>query len=137
MDMEVYFPGNKKVYARYKGFVIETDQPARAGGDESAPAPFDLFLASIGTCAGIYVLSFLEQRGLSTDGAGIVLRQERDPDTKLVSKISLEIKLPADFPEKYRDAVIRAADMCAVKRHLDNPPVFETYTTIDRRPAED
>lgn len=130
MDMEVFFPGNKKVYARYKGFTIETDQPAHAGGDDSAPAPFDLFIASIGTCAGIYVLSFLEQRGLSTDGAGVVLRQERDPETKLVSKISLEIKLPADFPEKYREAVIRAAEMCAVKRHLDNPPVFDTYVTL-------
>jgi putative redox protein len=129
MDMEVFFPGNKRVHARYKGFVIETDQPVQSGGDESAPAPFDLFMASIGTCAGIYVLSFLQQRGLSAEGAGIVLRQERDPDTKLVSKITLEIKLPADFPEKYRDAVIRAAEMCAVKRHLDSPPVFDTYVT--------
>jgi ribosomal protein S12 methylthiotransferase accessory factor len=130
MDMEVYFPGNKRVHARYKGFVIETDQPVKAGGDESAPAPFDLFIASIGTCAGIYVLSFLEQRGLSTEGAGIGLSLERDLETKLVSKISLEIKLPPDFPPKYVDAVIRTAEMCAVKRHLDNPPAFETRATI-------
>jgi putative redox protein len=130
MEMEVFFPGNKRVYVRHKGFVIETDQPAQSGGDESAPSPFDLFLASVGACAGIYVLSFLEQRGLSAQGAGIVLKTERDPETKLVSKISLEIKLPSEFPEKYRDAVIRAAEMCAVKRHLDNPPAFETYTTI-------
>jgi putative redox protein len=130
MDMEIFFPGNKRVHARYKGFLIETDQPAGAGGDDSAPAPFDLFLASIGTCAGIYVLSFLEQRGLSTDGAGILLRQDRDPETKLVSKITLEIKLPTGFPEKYRDAVVRAAEQCAVRRHLDNPPAFDTYVTL-------
>ena len=130
MDMEVYFPGNKKVYARYKGFVIETDQPERAGGDGTAPAPFDLFIASIGTCAGVYVLGFLQQRGLPTEGAGIVLRAEHDREAGLVSKVSLEIKLPADFPEKYREAVVRAAEICAVKRHLERPPVFETYTTI-------
>ena len=130
MDMEVFFPGNKKVHVRYKDFVIETDQPVKAGGDGSAPTPFDLFLASLAACAGIYVLSFLQQRDLPTDGAGLVLRQERDPETKMVRKISLEIKLPADFPEKYREAVIRAADQCAVKRHIDNPPVFETYVTI-------
>lgn len=129
-DMEVFFPGNKRVHARYKGFVTETDQPIESGGDNSAPAPFDLFMVSIGTCAGIYVLSFLEQRGLSAEGAGITLRQERDPETKLVSKIMLELKLPADFPDKYRDAVIRAAEHCAVKRHLDDPPAFETYVTI-------
>jgi putative redox protein len=129
MDMEVYFPGNKKVHARYKGFVVETDQPTGAGGDGTAPGPFDLFLASIGTCAGFYVLSFLQERDLPTEGAGLVLRTERDRETKLITKISLEIKLPAGFPEKYRDAVIRAAEHCTVKRHLDHPPAFETYTT--------
>ena len=130
MDMEVYFPGNKRVHARYKGFVVETDQPVDSGGDNSAPAPFDLFLLSIGTCAGYYVLSFLQQRGLSTDGAGVVLRREVDHARHLPSKISIEIKLPGDFPEKYRDAVVRAAEQCAVKRALDNPPAFETFTTI-------
>ncbi len=101
-----------------------------SGGDNSAPAPFDLFLLSIGTCAGYYVLSFLQQRGLSTDGAGIVLRREVDQDSHLPSKISLEIRLPGDFPEKYRDAVVRAAEQCAVKRALENPPAFETFATI-------
>ncbi len=130
MDMEIFFPGNKKVYARYKGFVIETDQPVSAGGDNTAPAPFDLFIASIGTCAGIFVLSFLQQRGLSTEGAGVYLSREVDPVSHLVSKITLEIKLPADFPEKYRDAIVRAVEQCTVKRHLEKPPVFETFTTI-------
>ncbi|MBN1320985.1 MAG: OsmC family protein [Thermoleophilia bacterium] len=130
MDMEVFFPGNKKVHARYKGFVIETDQAASEGGDGTAPAPFDLFIASLGTCVGIYVLRFLQQRGLSTEGAGIVLRQEEDPEAKHVDKISLEIKLPPDFPKKYRNAVVRTAELCAVKRHLDDPPVFETSVTI-------
>ncbi len=130
MDMEIYFPGNKKVFARYEDFVIETDQSPESGGDGSGPAPFHLFLASIGTCAGIYVLRFLQERGLPTEGAGILLHQELDPDGKTVEKISLEIKLPAGFPPKYRDAIVRAAEMCAVKRHLENPPAFETYTTI-------
>lgn len=130
MDMEVYFPGNKRVHARYKGFVVETDQPLDSGGDNSAPAPFDLFLLSVGTCAGYYVLSFLQQRGLSTEGAGVVLRREVDQASHLTSKISLEIRLPGDFPEKYRDAVVRAAEQCAVKRALENPPAFETSTTI-------
>ena len=130
MDMEVFFPGNKRVYARYKGFVIETDQSVKGGGDGSAPAPFDLFMVSIGTCAGIYLLSFLEQRGFSTDDAGLVMRQEHDPETKLVSKVSLELKVPADFPEKYRDAVVRSAQLCAVKKHMEKPPEFSVITTL-------
>ena len=129
MDMEIFFPGKMRVAANYKGFVIETDQSERGGGDGSAPAPFDLFLASLGTCAGVYVLSFLQKRELETDGAGVVMRHERDPESGLVSKIELEIKVPTGFPEKYRKAIIRAAETCAVKRHLDSPPAFETYVT--------
>jgi ribosomal protein S12 methylthiotransferase accessory factor len=130
VDMEIFFPGKMRVAARYKGFVIETDQSEHGGGDGSAPAPFDLFLASIGTCAGVYVLGFLRQRGLPTEGAGVIMRHERDSQSGLITKIDLEIKVPADFPEKYRDAVIRAAEMCAVKRHLDSPPTFETHVTL-------
>ena len=129
MDMEVYFAGNKRVFARYKGFVIETDQPQQEGGDGSAPSPFDLFVTSIGTCAGFYVLRFLQERGLPTEGAGVILRQERDPQTKLVGRMSLEIRLPEGFPDKYREAVIRAVDTCTVTRHLDRPPLFEIHTT--------
>jgi putative redox protein len=128
--MQISFPGKKRVDAHYKGFVISTDQPAHDGGDESAPSPFDLFMTSIGTCACVYVLGFLQQRGLPTEGAGVVMRHERDPQTKLVSRISIEIKLPESFPEKYKDAVVRAAETCAVRRHLDNPPVFETFVTL-------
>lgn len=130
MDMEVYFPGNRRVSARYEGFVIDTDQSVESGGDGSAPAPFDLSLASIGTCAGIYVLRFLQQRGLSTEGAGVVMRQELNSEGDTVTKLSLDIRLPADFPPKYREAVIRAANMCAVKRHLENPPLIETQVVI-------
>jgi putative redox protein len=130
MDMRVFFPGNKRVYADYKGFTIETDQPVGAEGDGSAPAPFDLFLASLGTCAGIYVLGFMQQRGLSTEGAGLTLRTERDPDTNMLSRVDIQIILPPNFPEKYKDAVIRAADLCAVKRHIDNPPAFTISTAI-------
>ena len=130
MDMEVYFPGNKKVYASYKGFTVETDQPAGAGGDGTALAPFDLFLVSLGTCAGIFVLQFMQQRNLSTDGAGLTMRiVERDPESHLITKIDLEIKLPADFPEKYREAIIRTAELCTVKRHIERPPAFNVYTT--------
>lgn len=128
MDMKVYFPGNKRVYADYKGFTIETDQPAHGGGDDSAPAPFDLFIASIGTCAGIFMLGFMQQRNIPTEGAGITLRTERDPETKLVSNITLDLHLPPEFPEKYKDAVINAVELCTVKRHLHQPPTFTVNT---------
>jgi ribosomal protein S12 methylthiotransferase accessory factor len=127
-DMEITFPGGKKVNALWHGFEIATDQPASGGGENSAPAPFDLFLASLGTCAGIFVLSFCQSRGLSTEGLKIVQSMEWDPAAHLMKKISFKIVLPKDFPEKYRDAVVKAAEQCTVKRSLHNPPAFEITT---------
>lgn len=130
MQMEVYFPGNKKVHARHKGFVVETDQPAAAGGDNTAPSPFDLFLVSIGTCAGFFVVSFLQERGLPTEGAGVVMSYDYDKEAHLVTGVTLEIKLPEGFPDKYRAAIIRTVEQCTVKRHLDHPPAFEIHAAI-------
>jgi putative redox protein len=130
MDMKITFPGGLKVNAEYNGFIHKTDQPREGGGENSAPQPFDLFLVSLGTCAGIYVLSFCQKRGIDT--AAIELRQsmEFDHQTHLISKINIEIILPATFPEKYRAAVVQAAQLCTVKKHLENPPKFSLFTSV-------
>ena len=124
MDMEIRFPGGLKVDAEYRGFTIRTDQGVSSGGEGSAPEPFTYFLASIGTCAGIYVLSFLKSHGLPTEGVSLVQRMTFDPVEKRLAKIGIEIRVPAGFPEKYRKALERSAELCAVKKAIDNPPEF-------------
>jgi ribosomal protein S12 methylthiotransferase accessory factor len=128
--LTVKFPGGKKVDAEYDGFTIRTDQPAKAGGEGSAPQPFDLFLASIATCAGIYVKGYCDARGIATDGLAMRMHVERDEARHRVARLVMEIELPPGFPEKHRDAVIRAADQCAVKKHIFEPPQFEIRTLV-------
>ncbi len=106
-------------------FTVRTDQPQSYGGDNSAPSPFDLFLASLAACAGYYVLQFCDSRGIDTEGMRLTQRAERDPETKMLRKITLDIQLPPGFPSKYIPAAVRAAESCTVKRHLKNPPDFE------------
>ena len=125
MEMEITFPGGAQVDANFGGFTVKTDQPPMS----SAPTPFATFLASIGTCAGIYVLGFCNQRGISTDGIRIIQRMYSDPRTGLIGQIDLDIQLPTTFPEKYKSAVIRSAEQCAVKKHLEHPPTFNVFTT--------
>jgi ribosomal protein S12 methylthiotransferase accessory factor len=125
MPMEIRFPGGVVVEAVHAGMTIRTDQPAAAGGEGSAPSPFDLFLASIGTCAGFYALRFCQERNLPTDGLGLTMGWERSPETKLVSKVRIELRLPEGFPAKYRPAILRATDQCTVKKHLVAPPAIE------------
>lgn len=133
MEIVVDFPGGTRVEAQFGSFTVATDQPNASGGENSAPSPFEVFLASLATCAGFYVLGFCKMRGISSEGIRLIQKADRDPATKMVSKIIQEIQLPAGFPEQYIPAVMRAADTCLVKKHLENPPQFEITTS--KRPA--
>lgn len=135
MRMKVSFPGGSRVDAEFDAYRVATDQPVRHGGGGTAPAPFDYFLASLGTCAGYYVLRFLERRGLSTQDASLELNAIRDPLNGRIVEIRFSVRLPEDFPEKYETAILKSIDLCAVKQHLEQPPAFRTDVVIGRREA--
>ena len=124
MEMRVVFPGGDRVDALMGNMVVKTDQ------NGTAPAPFGLFLASIGTCAGIYVLGFCKHRGLPTEGIEVIQRLHMSPVTRMIEKVDLDILVPPEFPEKYHEALIRAASQCAVKKHLEQPPSFNVQTKV-------
>ncbi len=129
MEIVIDFPGGARVDAHFGSHIVSTDQPAQGGGEDSAPTPFAVFLSSIGTCAGIYALGFCRQRGLKTDGMKILQRMHSNPMTGMVSKVDLELVLPKDFPDKYRAAIINSVELCAVKKHMQQPPTFEITTS--------
>lgn len=126
MAMEVSFPGGKKVDAQFEGFTIKTDQNKKDGGDDTAPTPTFLFLASLGTCAGIYALNFCESREIDSAKLKLVLDFESDPKTRMIKKVFMKLTVPPSFPEKYIRAIIKAMNLCRVKKYLHEPPEFET-----------
>jgi putative redox protein len=130
VEMIIDFPGGARVDAHFGDFVVPTDQPPAGGGEGSAPTPFATFLSTIGTCAGIYVLGFCRQRGLPTEGIRLVQKMRVDPMTHLVSDVQVTIELPEGFPGKYADAVVRAAEQCAVKKHFEHPPVIRVDSVL-------
>lgn len=130
MAMEISFPGGKKVDAIFKGFTIKTDQSEKDDGEGSAPTPTFLFLASLGTCAGIYALDFCEKRKIDTEKLKLTLEFESDQKTHMIKKVKMRLTLPPNFPEKYIPAIVKAMDLCYVKKHLHAPPEFETITQI-------
>lgn len=134
MFIPVTFPEGKRVDARVGRFVVQTDQPAALGGTESAPAPFELFLASIATCAGIYALGFCQVRQISTEGLGLTVWVDDDPDTHLPRGFRLEVTPPVGFPEKYRAALLKAVDGCKVKKTIAALPQFQTVYTAPMEP---
>ena len=128
-EVKVMFGGGLRIDAEYRGFLIKTDQPVGDGGETSAPAPFDLFLASLATCAGYYALTFCYTRGIATEGLSVSLVTQREQGAKLVGRMIIRLGLPAGFPEKYRAAIVKAVDSCTVKAHFSHPPVFEIVTS--------
>lgn len=122
--IELDFPGGKRVDARVGGHVIPTDQPPQFGGEGAAPAPFDLFLASIATCAGVYALGFCHARDLSTEGLKITQEVIEDPGSKLPAEIRFVVRVPAGFPEKYRAGLLRSIESCKVKKTIAHQPAF-------------
>lgn len=126
MEIRIDFPGGSRVDAHFGNFTVPTDQPPTA----TAPTPFELFLSSIATCAGIYVLGFCQQRGLPTEGIQIVQRTHVNPLNGMIEVIDLDILVPPTFPEKYHDSLIRSAELCKVKKHLEKPPRFNVTTSV-------
>ncbi len=129
-QMIISIGSGKRVDAEFGGFVIRTDQSKQAGGEGTAPEPFALFLASIGTCAGIFVSSFCQSRGITAEGIRLVQTHYAKESGHGIGKIEIAIEVPHDFPEKYLDAVVNAANLCAVKRHIQDPPEFEVGVVV-------
>lgn len=130
MQMIIDFPGGARVDAHFGGFTVATDQPPQSGGEGSAPSPFAVFLASLGTCAGIYVLGFCRQRGLDTTGIRLVQTMGFNPESGKLESVSIDIQVPPTFPAHYHEALVRAASQCAVKKQLEQPPLIEVRTVV-------
>ena len=128
--IDIFFEPGKKVNATVNGFTVRTDQSIQAGGEGTAPEPFALFLASLATCAGIYVRNFCEHRGIPTSEISLTMDHRYDPETKLIDLITIRIRVPASFPEKYEAAMIHTAALCKVKRHLSDK--IHTEITVIR-----
>lgn len=133
MIIEITLDANKRVSAHYPdGLTLATDQPVEDGGDGSAPSPFACFLGAIGTCAGVYVMEFCRARRIPTEGISLsqqVTFETDEQGKRRLAAVDLTVKLPTDFPERYRGAVVKAAGLCSVKKAIMTPPAF----TVDYR----
>jgi ribosomal protein S12 methylthiotransferase accessory factor len=125
IEIDVTFPGNLAVEAKIRDYTLLTDQPEKSGGDGSGPTPFELFTSSIATCAGFFAVKFCRARKIDTTNMSLKMHYEWDKDLKRYPKMSVELQLPDNFPDKYRSAIIKAMEQCVVKQHIQQPPEFD------------
>jgi putative redox protein len=124
-SLEIVFPGGKRADAKINGMTVRTDQYPEEGGEGTAPEPFEVFLASIGTCAGIYALDFCRTRDIPTEKLSLTMKCSFEDKTFRCNKIELNLSLPEEFPDHYLKAVVRSMDLCSVKKHIVDPPEID------------
>lgn len=129
MSFTVNLEGRKQVSIQIGGHRVMTDQPVKQGGGDSSPAPYDLFIASIGTCARFYVQSYCESKGIDASGIRITLSLQRDPETKKISGFVTTIYILEELPKKLHSALKRVAEQCAVTKTIIANPEFIVETT--------
>ena len=126
MKINVRFGNNLKLEASFGGHTVKSDIPS-PDGDGSAPNPFEYFISSVALCSAHYVRSFCLARKLSLEGIEISLEFSREADYK--STFNVKIKLPVDFPEKYKSSLLAAAQGCTVKKTIQAVPDFQISLT--------
>ena len=126
LQIDLSFPGGARVDARFDEFSIASDQPVAAGGEGTAPAPLDAFIAAMANCVGYFVTRFLDSREIDREGLEVRVIATPDQETHLFREIRIEITPPKALPAKYARALAAAAERCSVKRHLSQPPEFTT-----------
>ena len=130
MEIIARFPGGNRVDASFGSFTVHTDQPSGPDDRGSAPTPFQTFQAALAACAGAYVLGFCRERAIPVEGIRLVQRTEADPASRLVTRVLIDIEVPESFPAKYHLPLVRAAEQCTIKKHLEHPPAFAIATRV-------
>ena len=127
MEIDIQFPGGQRIETQLKGATLAVGSDIE---DEPGLEPLDLFFVSLGLCAGKYVMEFCRTRDIPYVDTKILLRTQWDEEKMMHTQVLIQIQLPQDFPEKYKNAVIRAVDLCSVKKHIFTPPAFEVNAQI-------
>ena len=131
-EIVVRLVGGRRVEAQLGRHRVVTDQPRGNGGEDTAPSPFQLFLAALGTCAGVFVQGFCAKRGIPYEAIQLIERPTFAPDGGLQS-VEFEVRVPPEFPPSYREALRRVIDQCSVKRAIESPPEFRAWVSETAR----
>lgn len=120
----VSWDGGVRFSARVRGHVVKVDQPIEAGGEDSAVAPIELIPVSLGTCIAYFIEQFLVKRGLNAQGLSVTVNASGARDPHRIGAMDVTVSIPGGVPERYAEAVKRAASTCTAHNTLTHPPAM-------------
>jgi putative redox protein len=131
MEMVITFPGGRYMEGRYKDYTVRMGPSDKEWWEGPVPGAFDLFVMSLALCTSSVIWAFVDNRDLSIEGTTIILRTTVDRDVHMITDVDIILNMPRSFPTKYREAIARAAEACAVKKHIVHSPRFRTEVNIE------
>lgn len=112
--------GGLRFVAKIRSLEVATDQPASAGGADSAPTPLELMAAALGSCIAFYVQQFCAVRDLPYEGLSVETRYQSERSPSRIGKFFVRVILPPDLPPDYTAMIRRVARTCPVHSTLTN-----------------
>ena len=122
MRLEVTLEGGFNFKAVCHGHEVFTDQHLADGGTEKAMTPAELFVASLGTCIGVFALRFCKRHNLPSEGLGVSLDWEVVQNPSRIGSIKAEIHYPHDIPADQKKGLLRMAEACFVHETILHKP---------------
>jgi putative redox protein len=122
--MEVFIEhlGDVQFEIKARTHTIACDQPAENGGYDEGMTPPELFLASLGSCAGFYAAQYLRKHNLATEGTWIKVTAEKAKNPPRLDDLRIEVELPVELSEHHRAGVEEAIHHCLIHNTLLHPP---------------
>ncbi|MBQ4493197.1 MAG: OsmC family protein [Elusimicrobiaceae bacterium] len=125
--LEAKYVDAKKVEVRVNNYIVHTDMPREVGGDNSAPNPFEMFMASFLACQAVFAMAFVEKNNMKKEDFSFRAEPVFD-DKGLISKMTTIVKIPSDFPTEKEATFINVLKTCKVGKHI----TFEKEILLER-----
>jgi len=122
-QVEVSYLGGESYAVATRGHMQLTDQPANAGGADTAMTPTELLIASLSSCVAFYAGRYLARHGLNRDGLRVTATFTTATDRPArVAGVRLAIRVPGGVPPARQAALLAVASHCTVHNTLRQPP---------------
>ncbi len=122
MEMFLAHKGKKKFVVAARGHQIIVDQPLEQEGNDEGMTPPEIFIASLATCMGVYILNYCKNSGINPNDMTLNIKWEKASNPARIGNVKVDIKLPRYKNMEREQAIIKVAEHCLVHNTINMPP---------------